>query len=232
YVPEELMRNVYLVPFHAAEEAGAASFMSAYMDLNDVPASGNHWLLTDVLRSEWGFQGIVLSDAFAVKSLETVRFEALDRKCVREHNAFEAPLAAQNVGEEPMISAGWHIVQIHVSAHKAAGACLLCRVEGDQIDIAHQLFRHIRGVVVPPTVRGAVARKMLDAGQDAVRSDLGTLKSMYLRSSHGGAQVRILAGAFRNAAPACVARNIHHRCKGPLNACRARILSCPVLGLP
>src|ERR1700733_8047213 len=71
YVPEELMRNVYLVPFHAAEEAGAASFMSAYMDLNDVPASGNHWLLTDVLRSEWGFEGIVLSDAFAVKSLET-----------------------------------------------------------------------------------------------------------------------------------------------------------------
>ena len=60
YVPEELMRNVYLRPFHAAEEAGAGSFMSAYMDLNDVPASGNPWLLTDVLRKDWGFQGIVL----------------------------------------------------------------------------------------------------------------------------------------------------------------------------
>ena len=74
YVPEELMRNVYLVPFHAAEEAGAASFMSAYMDLNDVPASGNRWLLTDVLRKDWGFQGIVLSDAFAVGNLETHGF--------------------------------------------------------------------------------------------------------------------------------------------------------------
>jgi beta-glucosidase len=71
YVPEELMENVYLVPFHAAEEAGAASFMSAYMDLNEVPATGNHWLLTDVLRKDWGFQGIVLSDAFAVGSLVT-----------------------------------------------------------------------------------------------------------------------------------------------------------------
>jgi beta-glucosidase len=71
YVPEELMENVYLVPFHAAEEAGAGSFMSAYMDLNDVPATGNHWLLTDVLRKEWGFQGLVLSDAFAVGSLVT-----------------------------------------------------------------------------------------------------------------------------------------------------------------
>lgn len=71
YVPEELMRNVYLRPFHAAEQAGAGSFMSAYMDLNDVPASGNHWLLTDVLRKNWGFQGLVLSDAFAVGNLQT-----------------------------------------------------------------------------------------------------------------------------------------------------------------
>src|SRR5579859_6865912 len=71
YVPEELLENVYLVPFHAAEQAGAGSFMSAYMDLNEVPASGNHWLLTDVLRKDWGFQGFVLSDAFAVGSLVT-----------------------------------------------------------------------------------------------------------------------------------------------------------------
>jgi len=71
YVPEELLRNLYLVPFHAAVQAGAGGIMSAYMDLNDVPASGNHWLLTDVLRKDWGFQGIVLSDAFAVGSLVT-----------------------------------------------------------------------------------------------------------------------------------------------------------------
>jgi beta-glucosidase len=65
------MENVYLVPFHAAQQAGAGSFMSAYMDLNEVPASGNHWLLTDVLRKEWGFQGFVLTDAFAINSLVT-----------------------------------------------------------------------------------------------------------------------------------------------------------------
>ena len=74
YVPEELMENVYLVPFHAAEQAGAATFMSAYMDLNDVPASGNKWLLTDVLRNDWGFKGFVVSDAFAVGSLVTHGF--------------------------------------------------------------------------------------------------------------------------------------------------------------
>src|SRR6476646_2656150 len=71
YIPESLFRNVYLVPFQAAEKAGAATFMSAYMDLNDVPASGNRWLLHDILRQEWGFKGFVVSDAFAVGKLET-----------------------------------------------------------------------------------------------------------------------------------------------------------------
>lgn len=68
--------NVYLPPFRAAVEAGAANVMSAYMDLNGVPASGNRWLLTDVLRGEFGFEGFVVSDANAVKSLETQHFAA------------------------------------------------------------------------------------------------------------------------------------------------------------
>ncbi len=71
YIPEELLQNVYLLPFHAAQQAGAGGFMSAYMDLNDVPASGNPWLLTEVLRKQWNYQGIVLSDAFAVRDLVT-----------------------------------------------------------------------------------------------------------------------------------------------------------------
>ncbi|HKE90407.1 MAG TPA: beta-glucosidase BglX [Gemmatimonadales bacterium] len=76
YVPEELMQNVYLVPFHAAVQQGVGSIMSAYMDLNDVPASGNRWLLTDVLRREWGFRGFVTSDAMAIASLVVHGFAA------------------------------------------------------------------------------------------------------------------------------------------------------------
>jgi beta-glucosidase len=74
YVSEDQMWNVYLPPFHAAEEAGVGTFMSAYMDLNDVPATGNRWLLQDVLRRAWGFDGFVVSDAFAVRSLITHGF--------------------------------------------------------------------------------------------------------------------------------------------------------------
>ena len=69
YIPEEEMWNVYLPPFKAAADAGVGSFMSAYMDLNDVPASGNRWLLHDVLRDAWHYQGFVVSDANAVHSL-------------------------------------------------------------------------------------------------------------------------------------------------------------------
>lgn len=69
YVSDAQMENVYLPPFHAAVKAGVGSAMSAYMDLNDVPATGNRWLLTDVLRQQWGFNGLVVSDADAVKSL-------------------------------------------------------------------------------------------------------------------------------------------------------------------
>ena len=71
YIPESQMYNVYLPPFHAAVNAGVGSVMSAYMDLNDVPASGNRWLLQDVLREQWHFNGFVVSDANAVKNLQT-----------------------------------------------------------------------------------------------------------------------------------------------------------------
>ena len=50
YLPEAQLRNVYFPAFQAAVKAGVGTFMCAYMDLNNVPASGNRWLLTDVLR--------------------------------------------------------------------------------------------------------------------------------------------------------------------------------------
>ncbi len=71
YVPETSLRNVYLPPFKAAVDAGVGSLMSAYMDLNDVPASGNRFTLHDILRDEWHFQGFVVTDAFAAGSLVT-----------------------------------------------------------------------------------------------------------------------------------------------------------------
>lgn len=69
FLSEAQLRNVYFPPFQAAVNAGVATFMSAYMDLNNVPASGNSWLMRDVLRKEWGFDGFIVSDAMAVGNL-------------------------------------------------------------------------------------------------------------------------------------------------------------------
>lgn len=68
-IPERLLRQVYLPPFHAAEEEGAATFMSAFNSLNEVPSSANSFTLDQVLRKEWGFRGFVASDWDAVGEL-------------------------------------------------------------------------------------------------------------------------------------------------------------------
>ncbi len=68
--------NVYLPPFRAAVAAGAANIMTAYMTLNGIPAAGSAWLVDEVLRRTWGFDGFVVSDAHAVHNLRTHGFAA------------------------------------------------------------------------------------------------------------------------------------------------------------
>jgi len=66
---EHTLRQFYLPPFHAAVDAGAVTLMSAFNSLNAVPASANPFTLKQILRKEWGFQGIVDSDWTSVAEL-------------------------------------------------------------------------------------------------------------------------------------------------------------------
>jgi beta-glucosidase len=68
-ISEHTLRQYYLPPFHAAIDEGAATIMSAFNSLNAVPASANPFTLTQILRKEWGFQGIADSDYTAVAEL-------------------------------------------------------------------------------------------------------------------------------------------------------------------
>jgi beta-glucosidase len=61
-IPEGLLRDVYLPSFKAAAEAGVATFMTSFNEINGVPSSGNEFLLRHILRQEWGFKGFVVSD--------------------------------------------------------------------------------------------------------------------------------------------------------------------------
>jgi beta-glucosidase len=73
---EQQLRNYYLPPYQAAVHAGVASVMSAFNSLNGVPASADPYLLTTILRHEWGFRGTVVSDYQAIQELIAFGFAA------------------------------------------------------------------------------------------------------------------------------------------------------------
>jgi len=68
-ISEHTLRQLYLPPFHAAIESGAATLMSAFNSLNAVPSTANPFTLKQILKGEWGFQGIVDSDYTSVAEL-------------------------------------------------------------------------------------------------------------------------------------------------------------------
>lgn len=62
FIPERVLRNVYLPPFKAAADAGCATFMTSFNDNNGVPSTANSFVLKDVLRKEWKYDGMVVTD--------------------------------------------------------------------------------------------------------------------------------------------------------------------------
>ncbi len=69
YISEPVLRNVVLKPFKAAKDAGALTFMSGFTELNGIPTSANEFILKQILRDEWGFEGFVISDWASVPQL-------------------------------------------------------------------------------------------------------------------------------------------------------------------
>ena len=69
WIPEVQLRETYLPPFKASADAGAATFMCSFNDINGIPSSGNKHLLTDILRDEWGFDGLVVSDWGSIEQM-------------------------------------------------------------------------------------------------------------------------------------------------------------------
>jgi beta-glucosidase len=113
WIPEILLRDVYLKPFQAAREAGVASYMTAFNNLNGVPASANPFILRRVLRDEWGFKGMVVSDYTAVHELIEHGYAADPRDAARK--AIEAGVDME------MVSTDYHD---HVKS----------LIEGNQLD--------------------------------------------------------------------------------------------------
>ncbi|MEM6965766.1 MAG: beta-glucosidase BglX [Bacteroidota bacterium] len=83
-ISENELRNVVLPPFKAVADAGVATFMAAFSDVNGVPASGNEFLMKKILREEWGYDGFVVSDWDSVIQLMTHGFSANEKEAAYE----------------------------------------------------------------------------------------------------------------------------------------------------
>ena len=88
---ERQLWEVYLPPFKAAVDAGAATFMNSFNDLNGIPATGNKYLQRDILKGKWGFKGFVVSDWGSIG-------EMINHGNVK--NEYEAALSAITAGSD------------------------------------------------------------------------------------------------------------------------------------
>ena len=99
-ISERTLRETYLPPFHAAVDAGVATLMSSFNEIAGVPSTANHALLTDILRTEWGFKGFVVSDWNAVNELRLHGIAGSQR---------EAAIEAINAGTDmDMVANAYH----------------------------------------------------------------------------------------------------------------------------
>lgn len=79
-IPPHLMRNIYLPPFHNSIKAGAATLMTSFNDNDGIPASGNDYILKNILRDEWKFDGFVVSDWASIGEMITHGFAKNDKQ--------------------------------------------------------------------------------------------------------------------------------------------------------
>ncbi|WP_242140750.1 glycoside hydrolase family 3 N-terminal domain-containing protein [Sphingomonas sp. TREG-RG-20F-R18-01] len=82
-ISERSLRDVYFPPFEAALDSGALSVMAAFNEVDGIPATANHWLMTEVLRDQWGFGGLTVSDYTGDEELIAHGFAADERDAAR-----------------------------------------------------------------------------------------------------------------------------------------------------
>jgi beta-glucosidase len=174
-IPDALLHNVYLRPFHAAVKAGVGSAMSAYMDLNDVPATGNRWLLHDVLREDWGFKGFVVSDANAVKSLAMHGF-AKDLP--------DAAVRALDAGVDMEMSIGATSYSQNLAAAVRSGLVTVQQIEAADRNILAMKVR--LGLFEHPYVDEARAAQTLATPEHRTAARVAAERSAVLLRNEGG----------------------------------------------
>jgi beta-glucosidase len=114
------MYNEYLPPYKAALDAGAGSIMASFNEIDGVPATANKWLLTDVLRTEWGFDGFVVSDYTGVSEMINHGYGDLQNVSAK---ALDAGLDMDMVSEGLLTTLGNSVKEGKITEQQITEAC-------------------------------------------------------------------------------------------------------------
>lgn len=171
-VSERTLREIYFPPFQAALEAQAATVMASFNELSGVPATANHWLLTDVLRRQWQFDGLVVSDY-------TGDFELIDHGFAADER--EAAKLAFLAGVDMSMQSGFYIR--HLPGLVKAGEVPIARLDEavrrvlalkTKLGLFDDPFRRIDPKREKARVR---TPQHLDIARDAARRSIVLLKN-------------------------------------------------------
>jgi beta-glucosidase len=178
-ISEHTLREFYLPPFHSAVQAGTASLMSAFNTLNGTPASANPFTLKQILRKEWGFQGLVVSDWNSIGEL-VIKGVAIDGATA----ARKAFLAGVDMD---MVSSLYHDnLQALVSSRQIPAAAIDESVRHVlRIKLALGLFEH-------PYVDEAAAPKALYHPESVALAQTAAERSFVLLRNASGPQGKSL----------------------------------------
>ncbi len=173
-ISDDQLWNVYLPPFKSAVDAGVATVMSAYMDLNGVPATGNRWLLTNVLRDQWHFRGFVVSDNNAVNDLKTHGFAS---------DSQDAAVRALNAGLNMEMALGSTAYAAHLKEALTAAHITVKQIDDAVRPILETKIR--LGLFENPYVDEALAKQVINAPEHRTEALHAAERSAVLLRNQG-----------------------------------------------
>lgn len=170
------MFNHYLPPYRAAVDAGVATVMTSFNDINGVPASANRWLLTDLLRRKWGFDGMVVSDYTSINEMTAHGLGDLQQVSAL---AINAGLDMDMVGEGFLTTLEKSVEQGIVSESQITAACRRILIAKDRLGLFEDPFRYgdlarRENEILSPANRSA-ARKAATAAAVLLKNHDGIL---------------------------------------------------------
>ena len=165
------MYNEYLPPYKAAVDAGVGSVMSSFNDINGVPATANKWLMTDLLRKQWGFNGFVVTDYTAINELVEHGMGNAEQVAAL---ALNAGIDQDMVGEEFLKYTAKNIASGAVSKAQLDAACR--RILEAKYKLG--LFRNpYRNISPERATRTLMKPEFLAAARDIARKSMVLLKN-------------------------------------------------------